>query len=191
MMGGDSEVDQLKEAEAKVQPHGVNNGIRWGRVELTAEVAQAARELAKEDFAACEAEWFCGDEVRDLNWPDWMPDLEDLLPNGALEMRGRRAVLDGAHLYATCGVDPHTDDMDGESIAIVLHADGHTFRDAEGSVPLAPGTYFIFDDRVEHEVVETDEATTMLLITIPLAKRVDDVQVEGLMKMRMKDGGKA
>lgn len=69
------------------------------------------------------------------------------------------------HMYATCGVEPHIDDMDGLSVCVVLHADGFTFKQSKTNLKLAAGDWFIFDDRLKHEVKNTAKATTLLIIT--------------------------
>lgn len=143
------------------------DGMRLrGRIALPVGVVVQAALVAAEDFARCEAEAFSGEEVRDIELPAWIGDGRELLPQLRLAEAGLslRACRD-PHLYATCGVDPHVDEMDGLSVALVLHSDGFTFRQGSMQLQLQAGDWFVFDDRYMHEVCEGTESTSLLVLT--------------------------
>jgi hypothetical protein len=71
-------------------------------------------------------------------------------------------------VYATCGVEKHVDNMDGLSVCLVLHADGFTFAQGRNRLRLQAGDWFVFDDRLPHEVKETEQSTTLLVLTHPI-----------------------
>lgn len=140
-----------------------------GKVALSDVLREGARMEAKKDFAQAEADEFCGDEVRDIILPKWLGDPELVLPVAQLRELGlvlsyKRPV----HMYATCGVEPHVDAMDGLSVCVVLHADGFTFKQGKTSLKLAAGDWFIFDDATKHAVTNTNKSTTLLIITAAL-----------------------
>ena len=139
-----------------------------GTVALPEEICAGARELAALDFANCVSEEFCGESVRDILLPAGLGDIETVLPAVSLHSMGLGPRIERARLYATCGVEPHIDDMDGLSVCIVLHSDGFTFQQCGARRKLHAGDWFVFDDRLEHEVLDTEEATTLLVLTAPL-----------------------
>ncbi len=140
-----------------------------GRVGLSDVVREGARHLAIRDYAQCEAEDFSGDSVRDIDLPEWLGDPSLLFPVMTLAELGLK-VREQRHvrLYATCGVEEHIDDMDGLSVAVVLHSDGFLFKSAAQSLPLKTGEWFVFDDRLPHEATEKRTSTTLLVLTAPL-----------------------
>lgn len=140
-----------------------------GTVPLSDLIRQSAIQLAAADYARCVAEEFCSEEVRDVAPPAWLGEIASFFPAVELLEMGLRPRADRAHMYATCGVAPHIDDMDGLSVGVVLHSDGFTFKQrGVRQIKLRAGDWFIFDDRVEHEVLETESATTLLVLTAPL-----------------------
>lgn len=140
-----------------------------GRVAIIDVAREGARQLAIRDYAQAEAEDFCGDLVRDITLPEWLGDTSLLLPVVALQGLGLKVRAERrVHMYATCGVDEHVDEMDGLSVAVVLHSDGFTFKSATQSLQLKVGDWFVFDDRLPHEACETRTSTTLLLLTAPL-----------------------
>ena len=139
-----------------------------GTVRLSALIREGARLVARSDFARCLAEEFSGEEVRDILVPSWMGELDLVLPVAELRSHGLEPDLSRAHLYATCTVGEHIDDMDGLSVAVVLHSDGFAFRQCGFEARLRAGDWFVFDDREVHEVVEQRDATTLLVLTAPL-----------------------
>lgn len=143
-----------------------------GEVPLSALILQEAHALARRDYRACEAERFSVEEVRDIALPAWLRPVEQVLPIAELGKLGLSPCAGHhAHLYATCGVDPHVDDMDGLSVGVVLHSDGFTFKQGRTPLLLSNGRWFVFDDRLEHEVVAEDSATTLLIVAAPLQVR--------------------
>ena len=140
-----------------------------GTARLPGRIEAAAKQLAADDFARCLVDDFAGDEVRDHAFPGWLRDPWELLPHAALAsiglaVRDRQAV----RLYATCTVDSHIDDMDGLSVAVVLHSDGFVFEQLDVQRVLHPGDWFVFDDRLPHEVKEAPSSTTLLVLAAPL-----------------------
>jgi hypothetical protein len=98
-----------------------------GRMPFTDALRDDARRLAAADYADCVREDFCGESVRDILLPTWLGNIDMWLPTGDLHGMGLSPRGELARLYATCGVEPHIDDMDGLSVGIVLHSDGFTF----------------------------------------------------------------
>jgi len=140
-----------------------------GRVAIGDVVREGGRQLASRDYAEAEAEDFSGDSVRDIALPEWLGDTSLLFPVVELAALGLK-VREAHHvrLYATCGVEDHIDNMDGLSVAVVLHSDGFTFKSAAQSLPLKAGDWFVFDDRLPHEAREKRTSTTLLVLTAPL-----------------------
>lgn len=141
-----------------------------GSVVLGASVIAGARAVAQADYRAAEEDEFCGDEVRDILLPPWLSDnIEHVLPESAIRGLGLSLREDlQPHMYATCGVERHTDDMHGLSLCVVLHADGFTFKQGKARYTLAAGDWFIFDDRLPHEVCNTAASTSLLVVTAAL-----------------------
>lgn len=141
-------------------------------VDLAGGVLERALRVAAADFAAQQAIEFSGDAVRDLELQGCGLSADDalaLLPAQALAaLELAISPARGVKLYATCGVEPHQDHMDGLSVALVLHSDGFRFRQGSVSLALRAGTWFLFDDGIEHEVVEAGEATSLLVLTAPV-----------------------
>lgn len=140
-----------------------------GCVVLPSAVADAALRMAREDFDQAQENEFSGDSVRDYVLPAWLPEPAQILPAFELGQAGvaissRR----GVHMYATCGVDPHVDDMDGLSVCMVLHSDGFVFKQGKIKLKLSTGDWFIFDDRLLHSVVESKHSTSLVVITGPV-----------------------
>jgi quercetin dioxygenase-like cupin family protein len=52
-------------------------------------------------------------------------------------------------------------------VGVVLYSDGFTFKQSGKKIPLRAGDWFLFDDGVEHEVVETRESTSLIILTVP------------------------
>lgn len=145
--------------------------LEAGHVELSAEVLEAFSDIAARDYAQAALDEFSGDGVRDIDWSGLAGlDVPALLPGTALRERGLRIARAHPKLYATCGIEPHVDDMDGLSVALVLHSDGFRFRQGGRSMRLAAGDWFVFDDTIPHEVVEDESATTLLVLTAPVRR---------------------
>lgn len=144
-------------------------GVVQGCTGIGQDVLQGARALSRAHFERCKAEDFSGDAVGDYEPPGWLPNLAAVLPHAGLEKLGL-AVVAGRDpkLYATVSVDPHIDEIDGLSVAVVLHADGHRFIQAGASTRLKAGDWFVFDDREPHEVLHTEESTTLVVVTAAL-----------------------
>lgn len=145
-------------------------GAIGGRIDLPPAVMQAACELAMKHFEACERIEFCGSAVEDLEIPFWMPPLVRWVPQLELAQLGLAVSLRsrGVRLYATVDVDEHVDDMDGLSLGLVLANDGLTFRQGRQHHCTRAGEWFIFDDRIPHEVTGTDTSHTYLVLTVAL-----------------------
>lgn len=141
---------------------------RGGHTPLPEAVQIGAERLAAQDYAACVAEDFSGDWVRDLAYPGWLGDVALIFPVSELARMGLEPVQDAHHVYATCSVDSHVDDMDGLSVCVVLHSDGFTFRQGKVRLRLNAGDWFIFDDRLAHHVKEDRKATSLIILTAPL-----------------------
>ena len=140
-----------------------------GRAELVGEIVEEARRLACSDFAEAEKAQFSGDSVRDIELPTWIGNTRDIFPIEELRTMGLKVRdVDRVRLYATCGVDEHTDEIDGLSVAVVLHSDGFTFKSAGHCCELEAGDWFIFDDRLPHEALDGVASTTLLVLTCPL-----------------------
>jgi hypothetical protein len=140
-----------------------------GTLAVSDVVREGARQLAKDDYEWCEAESFSGDSVRDYGLPSWLGDTSLLFPVVALAALGMEVREDRhIHLYATSGVDDHVDNMDGLSVAVVLHSDGFQFLSGDQCVDLKTGKWFMFDDRLRHEVKDGEGATTLLVLTAGL-----------------------
>lgn len=139
-----------------------------GKIALDDAMLRSAQRLAAQDFSDCEKDDFCGDAVRDILLPEGLGWEALPLPVAELKELGLEPDEGRAHLYATCGVDSHTDNMDGLSVCVVLHSDGFTFRQGRTRLELRAGDWFIFDDRFEHEVEDASGATTLLVVTCPL-----------------------
>lgn len=139
-----------------------------GRVELGSALIERAREMAVSDYTQEAAGEFSGDSVRDHIIPRWI-DPAELFPVQALRQLGLAVSASRPpHLYATCGVDPHVDSMDGLSVCLVLYSDGFSFRQRRFKLKLATGDWFIFDDAIAHSVDESKGATSLLVLTVPV-----------------------
>lgn len=137
-------------------------GAPLGNVTLGDEILRLAKEAAHL-FHAQQIEAHYSDEpVENLGIQDFpIPEFHGLRELG-YQLTGNH------HWLATTGVDFHTDDAWGPTLAIVLYNDGFYFESYEnsptkrwGTVPkvrsqfsLKPGEWFIFDDYVDH-CVET------------------------------------
>ena len=152
---------------ANIQPF----GSILGTVQLPADVARQAANLAGEFFAAAEGNEFSGDAVETCAIPlwarrgdaTWLPDL-DMLGYRRAERgyRGRDELL-----VLTAGVDMHTDD-EGLVLMVVLHNDGLTFRQGKIRNKAKAGNWFIFDDRLPHGLVEANGRATSVGWNIPI-----------------------
>ena len=146
-----------------------SSGLLRGRLELPRGVRTVFSGVATRDFESAVSDDFSGDAVRDIDWSDITGvDVLALLPQAALLECGLRIAGPLPRLYATCGVESHVDEMDGLSVAVVLHSDGFRFRQGGCVLKLRAGDWFVFDDSQPHEVVETDSATTLLVLTAPV-----------------------
>jgi hypothetical protein len=138
-----------------------------GSVSLPLDVVRRCDQLAARDYAAAAAAEFSTEEVRDIIIPSFLERANLFSLIGApLRTESR-----GSKMYATCGVDTHVDDMDGLSVCLVLHADGFTFVQGRNRLRLKAGDWFIFDDRLPHEVKDSKKSTTLLVLTHPIEER--------------------
>lgn len=150
-------------------------GSIQGKVALPPKVFLAANALAEGYYLKAEAADFCGDPVEDILFPGWMKSRKSWLPVDDLAALGFEPSRDGREeLLATCGVEPHIDDMNGLTFALVLHNDGLTFRQGAASHVTEAGQWFIFDDRKLHQVRESKKSRTYLLWTVPLRSLKDE-----------------
>lgn len=141
-----------------------------GTIALPQAVIDGAFLLAAKDYQEAEEEEFSGDAVRDHLPPqDWLPDTMTVMPLAELRALGLEpGEAKTHHLYATCSVDEHIDDMDGLSVGVVIHSDGFTFKQGKTKLKLKTGDWFIFDDRLPHRADDSKHSTTLLLVTAPL-----------------------
>lgn len=141
-----------------------------GTAALTEVVLRHARELAMAFLADQQASEFSGDLVDTLPLPTWLPELDSWLPRAILDAAGFAPAPDrpGHDLVGTCGVDAHVDDVLGPVLLLCLHNDSLTFRQGRERHRTMPGQFFIFDDRIPHEVRESRCSTTYLGWAVPL-----------------------
>lgn len=145
-----------------------------GTILLDPALSQAAQQLAAQDYTDCANEDFSGEEVRDILPPSWLRAEALPFPVTDLRVLGLEPETDRVHVYATCGVGSHTDAMDGLAVCVVLYSDGFTFKQGRTKLRLAAGDWFIFDDRLAHEVVDARESTTLVVVTCPLRTVQED-----------------
>jgi hypothetical protein len=134
-----------------------------GHIILPQDVITWAAALAARDFAEATGSEYSDESVRDILIPYWMDAAGLLAKTGAPLRAGGRSCI-----YATCGVEKHVDNMDGLSVCLVLHANGFTFVQGRNRLRLQTGDWFVFDDRLLHEVKETEQSTTLLVLTHPI-----------------------
>lgn len=161
-----------------------------GSFTLSKPLVDGFAELARADYAQCEAVDFSDEEVRDLGKPGFIPSLTSFIAETGIEAQLRavglalknvvkteeESSLDRlSHFYSTCGVDDHEDHIDWLSVALVLHCDGFRFRQGDGSfgsrgswIRLQTGMWFVFDDSKSHGVQEDANATSLVVFTMPV-----------------------
>lgn len=142
-----------------------------GRCELPAHVIAGAARLAAEFFTAQEEHEWSGDQVETYAEPlwfkragaTWRPDVTHL---------GLTPTGEQSELVVTAGVDPHTDDVHGLVLLVVLHNDGLKFKQGKVSIAPAAGDWFIFDDRRNHSVSSAPGRAVFVGWAIPLTGKV-------------------
>lgn len=148
------------------------NGVVRGRIDLPLQMLTGARRLAQEHYAHCEQEEFSGTAVEDYLFPAWALLRWSQFPYAALAQLGYQPVPSTvAHceaLYATVAAPEHVDDICGPNFILCLHNDGLRFRMGDVEHETAAGEWFLFDDRLAHEVLETDTSGTYLVWSVGL-----------------------
>jgi len=146
-------------------------GAVAGRIDLPESLLEQARLTAQAHYEEMKAQEFSGHDVEDLALPAWLPKIEDWFPAADVRALGFR-LKPGAQplMYATCDAAPHEDDIHQWSLILVLHNDGLRFKQRRVSHKTAAGEWFIFDDRIEHEVRSYEKTTTYLLLSVQLEK---------------------
>jgi hypothetical protein len=148
-------------------------GSILGRIELPESVFAAAREQADSFYAGAEAAEFCGyDEPETLVRPAWLPPLTEWMPTAELAELGYRVAakqVSNQLLVLSVGVEPH-DDGWGPVLMLCLANDGLTFRQRGVRNKAVVGEWFIFDDLVDHELLNTKKTTTFIGFNVPLER---------------------
>ena len=100
-----------------------------------------------------------------------MPHLDDWFPFGEVRALGFER-KPGAEqiMYATADAAEHADDIHQWALILVLHNDGLRFKQGRLSHKTAAGEWFIFDDRVPHQVNSTSKTTSYLVLSVQLER---------------------
>lgn len=152
--------------------HPALSGLVSGSVDLPVVVKAGAAALAEAHFAKCEAEEFSGDSVEDYEFPDWLADRWAWFPHDAVAQLGFEPDRSGCEaLYATVAAPEHVDDICGPNFILCLFNDGLLFRMSGVQHETGQGEWFLFDDRIAHEVLESDASSTYVVWSVPLKPR--------------------
>jgi hypothetical protein len=159
-------------AETTAQRASVNLGLLQGTIPFSTDVLDHARQAALRQYEAAVDAEFCGDPVETYSLPDWLPPLQTWLPLADLASIGLEPnPADQPEMVGTCGVDHHVDNIHGLVLAVVLYNDELKFHQGRHRHVTAPGQWFVFDDRLPHQVKETASSSCYLCITVPLQRR--------------------
>lgn len=130
-----------------------------GFVAVPVDIADKCRHRARAFFDAKAAEHFSGELVDSdpLECVEHLPRAWTLFPwNDLKRFRLRQAAPSSprsqVQVVTTAGVDPHDDDILGLSLCWVLHNDNLEFRQSGKKIKAKAGEWFVFDDRLTHEV---------------------------------------
>lgn len=154
--------------------HSVFEGARLtgavqGKITFDANVIAHARAASAHQYQAASEEEFSGDAVETYALPAWLPPVDSWLPHADLLSLGLvRNPTDEPQMVGTCGIDPHSDCIHGLVFVVVLHNDQLKFKQGRQMHETVIGEWFIFDDRLDHEVRDTKQSTCYLCITVPL-----------------------
>lgn len=143
-----------------------------GTVHLADDVLQQARQAALRQYEEAVQNEFCGESVETYALPDWLPPPKAWIPLQELHAAGLEPdAQQQAEMVGTCDVDTHVDNIHGLVLVVVLHNDGLKFHQGRYRHVTKPGQWFIFDDRLPHQVTSTPASTCYLCIVVPLKPR--------------------
>ncbi len=156
-------------AETTAQRAFVTFGLLQGTIPFSTDVLDHARQASLRQYEAAVDADFCGDPVETYSLPDWLPPLQTWLPLAELTAIGLEPnPHEQPEMVGTCGVDPHVDNIHGLVLAVVLYNDDLKFHQGRQRHVTAPGQWFVFDDRLPHQVKDTPSSTCYLCIAVPL-----------------------
>ena len=129
------------------------SGRPLGNLPVPSALAEIANIISDKFFTEAEANDFCDELVDVAVVPEVFRFGLDWVPHHTLALMGLKAT-DQQHFVFTSGVEPHIDDIYQLCIMWVLRADqGMAFRSTGADwVRHQVGDWYLFDDRVEHEV---------------------------------------
>lgn len=146
-------------------------GAVQGSVELPTEVLTEAKALAAICYAEAEEEEFSGDAVQTMTFPTWLDNRKQWIPLDALKALGFEPNPAKEEMFmSTPGVDAHSDDISGPSLIVVLFNDGLKFKQGKNSHVTTVGQWYVFDDRLPHEVRDSPKSTVYLAWSVPLRR---------------------
>lgn len=125
-------------------------------VAVSPDIASNCRRLADAFFAEKAAEEFNGDlvDTNEIGWVDRLAPAWSLFPWDEVRRAGYKPARSGPrpHVVVTAGVDPHEDQYMGLALCWTLHNAGLEFCQRGMRVRPRAGEWFVFDDRLPHEM---------------------------------------
>ena len=148
----------------------------WGTIQgcitLDPAVVAGARELRTDHFADAVTYEAPEEAVTVHLQQDWLPAIESWWPAVALELLGFEKARGSGELLVTHGVGPHVDEINGPTLILVLYNAGLAFSQGEVRHVTQPGEWFIFNDRIEHDICSNpgplDNADIYACLSVPL-----------------------
>lgn len=149
-------------------PTDVIMGAIQGQIELPCGVKAEALRLGGDLYRTALAEEFSGESVTWLSDKALLGLCLPFFPLDAVRALGYEPVsLVDAKVYGTCSVESHTD---GEGIIFVmaLSNQGLKFKQKSQIHETESGEWFLFNDRVAHEVRSNKSSMAYVFLHVPL-----------------------
>lgn len=144
------------------------HGAIQGQVVLPAALRAAATKLAAQVVADGEAQDWCGEPVSWLRDENLLPQCMTLFPGDDVRALGFVPNLEKqAKVWGTYGVEAHDDD-EGIVFVLVLENQGLKFKQGHQAHITEPGQWYLFNDRIRHEVKESKNSGAYVFLHIPL-----------------------